>query len=204
MNSVAPSNLCVANFSALKVISTWWFYLISLHIECVLLSAINTKINLQISHFFFFSFSKNVFMNKNFSNKKLLLESRVLVVKLDQLKKNNTSGQWKKITFMFIWEKKLIFHFEITSILLHPLGTYWKKPVESLKNLSGWACLTTIKSISLRFILSQVKNICKKNLCKKTFIGSFQIGSFVNIMIKESCNLIDLEQLLWDYLDFCA
>lgn len=35
----------------------------------------------------------------------LLLYKRLLFVKLDQLSKNMTSEQWRKITNLFIWEK---------------------------------------------------------------------------------------------------
>ena len=51
--------------------------------------------------------------------------------------------------------KKLIFHFELTAILLHSSGDQ-KVPMENLKNFGcGWACLTTPnRNIRLRFILS--------------------------------------------------
>lgn len=73
------------------------------------------------------------------SNKKILLpEPRVLLVKFDQLNKNNTLDKFRKTHTLVHLEKKQIFQFEPWSISLQP-------PMARLKNFKcGWACPTTL------------------------------------------------------------
>lgn len=57
----------------------------------------------------------------------LLLYKRLLFVKLDQLSKNMTSEQWRKITNLFIWEKpniSFLTTLNFTSLLRWPTTSY--------------------------------------------------------------------------------
>lgn len=79
------------------------------------------------------------------SNKKiLLLEPRMLLVKLDQLNKNNNFDKFRKTHTPVHLEKKQIFQFEPWSISFQ-LSNDQKAPMERLKNFKcGWACPTTL------------------------------------------------------------
>lgn len=83
--------------------------------------------------------------SKMSSNKKILLpEPRVLLVKFDQLNKNNTLDKFRKTHILVHLEKKQIFQFEPWSISLQPSNDQ-KAPMEHLKNFErGWACPTTL------------------------------------------------------------
>ena len=53
------------------------------------------------------------------------------MVKLDHLEKDNTSGHLEKNIIHVPLGKKIIFHFELSSVSLHP-SIDWKKPVKCL------------------------------------------------------------------------